>query len=158
MLNIVLTRIDDRLIHGQVMTAWVKYTGGNRIIIIDDLVAQDDFMISMLKMSIPPGLKLNTYSVEEASNVLKGEGAKNEKIIILVKGPEVIYKLYNQGVLFKNVNVGGMGANPGRKKLYKNISASDDEREIFKKLLDKGIYVSIRIIPDDKEVSIKKLL
>lgn len=158
MLNVVLTRIDDRLIHGQVMTAWVKFTGGNRIIIVDDLVAKDDFMKSMLKMSIPPGLKLDTYSVEDAAEVLKGDAFSREKVIILVKKPDVIYELLKMGVKFKEINVGGMGANPGRKKLYKNISASNQEREVFRKIIEAGVKVSIRIIPDDKEVSVDKLL
>lgn len=158
MLNVVLTRIDDRLIHGQVMTAWVKFTGGNRIIIVDDLVAKDDFMKSVLKMSIPPGLKLNTYTVEDAVNVLKGDKKSNEKVIILVKRPDIIYELFKRGVEFKEINVGGMGANPGRKKLYKNISASEDEKEIFRKIISEDVKVSIRIIPDEKEVLLNKIL
>ncbi|MBE6083621.1 MAG: PTS sugar transporter subunit IIB, partial [Tissierellaceae bacterium] len=56
MANIVLTRIDDRLIHGQVMTAWVKQTKATRIIIIDDVVAKDDFMKKVLTMAAPPGI------------------------------------------------------------------------------------------------------
>lgn len=158
MLDIVLTRIDDRLIHGQVMTAWVKYSRGNRIIIVDDLVAKDDFIKSMLKMSIPPGLKLDTYTVTDAVDVLNGDAHSNEKVIILVKKPDVINELIQKGVRFKEINVGGMGANPGRRKLYKNISASDEEREIFKKITEAGINVSIRIIPDDREVSVEKIL
>lgn len=158
MLDIVLTRIDDRLIHGQVMTAWVKYSRGNRIVIVDDLVAKDDFIKSMIKMSVPTGIKLDIYSVEDAADVLKGDVHSNEKVIILVKKPEVIYELFSKEVEFKEINVGGMGANPGRRKLYKNISASDEEREIFKKIIEAGIKVSIRIIPDDKEVLVEKIL
>jgi len=156
--NIVLTRIDDRLIHGQVMTAWVKYTQANRIIIVDDAVSQDPFMEKVLKMAAPPGIKVEVYNIEKAVEVLKKEGQEGEKIIVLVKYPGTVYALIESGIEIKELNVGGMGAAPGRKSIYKNISVSAEEREIFKKILSSGTKISIRIVPDDKEVDIKKFL
>ncbi|AYO31323.1 PTS mannose/fructose/sorbose transporter subunit IIB [Biomaibacter acetigenes] len=158
MLNIVLTRIDDRLIHGQVMTAWVKYTQANRIIIVDDNVAQDPFMEKVLKMAAPPGIKVEVYDTQKAVAVLKGEGSPGEKVIVLAKHPKTIYALMEGGVGIKELNVGGMGAGAGRKLLYKNISASQEEREVFKNILSKGVAILIRIVPDDKGVEIKKFL
>lgn len=155
---IVLTRIDDRLIHGQVMTAWVKFTQANRIMIIDEGVAKDPFMVKVLKMAAPPGIKVDIYDVEQAVEVLKENDSTNEKIIILVKHPVVIETLLEKGIEIKKLNVGGMGAAPGRKTLYKNISISKEEREIFQRILDKGTNIFIQIVPDEKEVDIKKLL
>lgn len=155
---IVLTRIDDRLIHGQVMTAWVKFTQANRIMIIDEGVAKDPFMVKVLKMAAPPGIKVDIYDVEQAVEVLKENDSTNERIIILVKHPVVIETLLEKGIEIKKLNVGGMGAAPGRKTLYKNISISKEEREIFQRILDKGTNIFIQIVPDEKEVDIKKLL
>ncbi|KUK08932.1 MAG: Protein-N(Pi)-phosphohistidine--sugar phosphotransferase [Caldanaerobacter subterraneus] len=155
---IVLTRIDDRLIHGQVMTAWVKFTQANRIMIIDEGVAKDPFMVKVLKMAAPPGIKVDIYDVEQAVEVLKENDSTNEKIIILVKHPVVIETLLEKGIEIKKLNVGGMGAAPGRKALYKNISISKEEREIFQRILDKGTDIFIQIVPDEKEVDIKKFI
>lgn len=58
--GIVLVRIDDRLIHGQVMTSWLNYTGANKIMIIDDGVAADPFMKSVLKTCVPANVRLAT--------------------------------------------------------------------------------------------------
>lgn len=158
MLNIVLTRIDDRLIHGQVMTAWVKSTLGNRIIIVDDSVASDSFMQKILKMAAPPGIKVEVYGVDDAAKVLTAEPSNNERVIILVKYPKTIESLIEKGVEIKELNVGGMAAGAGRKKFYRNISASDEEKEIFKKLLGKGVDIKIQIVPDDKSIELSKLL
>lgn len=158
MAKIVLTRIDDRLIHGQIMTAWLNYTGANRIVIVDDIVAKDEFIISILKMAVPAGIKVNIYDITKAVTKFQEEKETNDKIIILVKTPQTVYSLLEKGLEIKNLNVGGMGAQPGRKKLYRNISASDEEKEIFKKLIAKGIETTIRIIPDNKEVKVDKLL
>ena len=65
MLNIVLTRIDDRLIHGQVVTAWAKITKANRIIVVDDEVAMDEFMVKILKMAAPRSFKIGIHSGEK---------------------------------------------------------------------------------------------
>ena len=67
--GIVLVRIDDRLIHGQVMTSWLNYTSANKIMIIDDEVANDAFMKSVLKTCVPANVKLATFTVEKAGKI-----------------------------------------------------------------------------------------
>ncbi len=158
MSNIVLTRIDDRLIHGQVMTSWVKYTRANKIVIVDDGVAKDPFMGKVLKMAVPSGIEVDVCDIDKAVEVLKAEGQDGKSIIILAKYPKTIYALIQGGVDIKDINVGGMGAGPGRKPLYKNISASTEERDIFKKMTALGKNIFMQIVPDDKKVEIKKYL
>jgi PTS system mannose-specific IIB component len=157
MLNIVLTRIDDRLIHGQVITAWSKVTDANRIVIVDDEVAEEAFLVKVLKTAAPSNIKVDVFGINEASEVLKGE-SQGEKLVILVKTPSVVISLINAGVDIKSLNVGGMGAGVGRKKFYKNISVSQEEKEEFKGLVELGVNVSIQIVPDAKQIDVKKLL
>lgn len=157
MLNIVLTRIDDRLIHGQVVTAWSKITEANRIIIVDDEVAEEAFLVKVLKTAAPSNIKVDVFGINEATEALKGE-SQGEKLIILVKTPSAVLSLIEAGVDIKALNVGGMGAGVGRKKFYKNISVSESEKEEFKKLTDIGVNVFIQIVPDAKQIEVKKLL
>ena len=158
MVNIVLARIDDRLIHGQVMTAWVKSTFGNRIIIVDDTVAKDDFIQRVLKMSAPPGIKVEVYSIDTGADILMEAPKDGEKVIVLAKYPKTLEGLVDKGVVIKELIVGGMGAAPGRKKLYRNISTSQEEKDIFSRLIQKGVEVNIRIVPDDRSTPVSKLL
>jgi len=156
--NIVLTRIDDRLIHGQVMTSWVKFTKADRIVIVDDGVANDPFMGDILKMAVPSGIDVDIYGIQKAVEMLKDEEKKDKNIIILAKTPKTIFALIQGGVDIQEINVGGIGAGPGRKSLYKNISASAEEKEIFKKILAMNKTVYMQIVPDDKRVEIEKYL
>lgn len=158
MSEIVLTRIDDRLIHGQVMTAWVKKTRANQILIIDEEVAKDDFMSEILKMSAPSGIDIIVTGLEDAVAFLKAQESEHKRLIILVKAPVTIDALVESGVAIDKLVVGGMGAKANRRVLYKNISASDEERATFKKLIDRGIPVVIHIIPDQKETDLSKYL
>ena len=158
MSEIVLTRIDDRLIHGQVMTAWVKKTRANQILIIDDEVAKDDFMSEILKMSAPAGIDIVVKGLEDAVTFLNEQETENKRLIILVKAPITIDVIVEKGIVIDKLVVGGMGAKANRRVLYKYISASDEERATFKKLIDRGIPVVIHIIPDQKEIDLSKYL
>lgn len=156
--NLVLVRIDDRLIHGQVATAWVKVTRANKIIIVDDAVAQDFFIVKVLKMAAPQGIKVEVSDINTAIEVLKKSEESTDKIMILAKTPKTIYEMMLAGIEIKELNIGGMGAGPGRKQVYKNISASPEEKEVLKKIVDLGTDVFIRIVPDDNRIAIKNYI
>lgn len=157
MLNIVLTRIDDRLIHGQVATAWSKVTNANRIIVVDDEVAKDSFMNLVLKSAAPSSLSVDVLTVEDASKLINSDDT-GEKVIVLVKTPLTVVALLDAGVDIKKLNLGGMGARKGRKQLYKNISISEEERNAFRDLINRGVNVFLQIVPDAKQISVSKLL
>ena len=89
MKNIVLIRIDDRLIHGQVVTQWIKDTNGNRILIVDDKLVNDRMMMRILKAAEPPGVKVEVMTVADAETELKQDAVPGENIVILVKVPLV---------------------------------------------------------------------
>ncbi|WP_315080251.1 PTS sugar transporter subunit IIB [uncultured Clostridium sp.] len=156
MLNIVLTRIDDRLIHGQVATAWSKITKATKIIVVDDAVAQDSFMEMVLKSAAPSSIKVEIYGVSDAVNALNKDD-DGERVIVLVKTPMVVLDLVKAGVGIKELNLGGMGAKQGRKQFYKNISVSDEEKEAFKELTELGVNVFVQIVPDAKQIPLDKI-
>ncbi|WP_256864853.1 PTS system mannose/fructose/N-acetylgalactosamine-transporter subunit IIB [Salmonella enterica] len=134
MSTVSLLRIDDRLIHGQVMTGWVKHINATKIIIIDDELVHDDFMISVLEMAVPNHMTLNIFNVAQAIDVLSNvkDDGEDDKIIILVKSPIPVLALLQGGVNFEELIVGGMGVNEKRSRLYRNLAASDVERAAFR--------------------------
>ena len=69
--NLMLARIDDRLIHGQVMTAWMKVKPAKQIIVIDDKVAKDSFMIDVIELAAPVGVKVSVLTCDAAVAELK---------------------------------------------------------------------------------------
>jgi mannose/fructose/N-acetylgalactosamine-specific phosphotransferase system component IIB len=157
-MSVVLYRIDDRLIHGQIMTAWSKVTKANRILVIDNLMAQDPFMQKVLTMAAPRDLKVEICNLENGLNVLKNDvEGPNDKTLVLVKTPQVIEYLVSNGVSIKLLNVGGMGAGANRKSIFKNISASTEEIATLKKIHDMGVEIEFRIVPDDKCVPLNKI-
>lgn len=157
MKNLVFTRIDDRLIHGQVCAAWLKTLSNvQHIMVVDDKTAQDPFMAEMFELLIPNHITIEIRSVEEATKIFqKGLAVPT---MVIVKVPQTIKRLMDNGIDFDFVNIGGMGMSAGRKKLFQNISASEEERKIFRELLDRGVRVEIQIIPAQGNYDLRKIL
>lgn len=151
MSNIKLARVDDRLIHGQVVTNWVQFTNATRIVIIDDATANDPFLAQIITMAAPSGIKLDIYNEEEAAKELQ---EIKEPSLLLAKTPTVYLSLVEKGIEIPAVNLGGMGANKDRTKFYKNISASEDEKKAMESLIDSGVPVTIQIISSDRAVPV----
>lgn len=157
MKNLEFTRIDDRLIHGQVVAAWLHaYSKVQHILVIDDKTRQDPFMQEMFSLLVPTGISIEIHSVEEAIEQLRG--GLEKPTMIIVKVPQTIKSLVDAGLDIDFVNIGGMGMTPGRKKFFQNVSSSPEENEILRQLIAKGIKVEIQIIPAQKKVDVASLL
>ena len=157
MKNLVFTRIDDRLIHGQVIAAWLRsYSDISHIIVIDDKVSQDPFMHEMFKMLVPTGISIEIRNVDEAVELLGKE--LKEPTMIIVKVPLTLKRIMDAGINIPKINIGGMAMTAGRKKLFQNISASPEELQILKEMINKGVTVEIQIIPAAKTINVAGLL
>ena len=154
--NLVLTRIDDRLIHGQVMTAWIKQKNAVQVIVADDEVAEDDFMINVLEMAVPDEIAIGIFNRQDAAEFMS-QGL-DAPTILVVKGPEILNYLVDHGIKIDEIDVGGMGAKEGRSVLYKNISTNPDENKNFMELIEKGVNVFVQVMPQDKQVSIAEYI
>lgn len=155
--NLVFTRIDDRLIHGQVCTAWLKSLPTvKHVLVVDDKTAKDPFMGEMFALLIPEHISIEVRTIEEAIKIMK-DGLPKPTMMI-VKVPDTIKQLVDNGIDIDFLNIGGMGMSASRKKLFQNISASDAERDIFRELIAKGVKIEVQIIPAAKQTDISKLL
>ena len=96
-MGIVLARIDDRLIHGQVMTSWLNYTGAGKIVVIDDATAKDSFLSMIIKTLVPANIKTEVTTLEKSVEVVAAL-PKNEKVILLSKTPEAYVNLVKNGI------------------------------------------------------------
>lgn len=156
---IELIRVDDRLIHGQVVTQWLPYTNANRIIIIDDGVAADAFLSSISKGFAPAGVEVHILNAAEAAQQLKGlTEAPDVKALVLVKSPLPILELVQAGTDIDVLTIGGMGMREGRQQLYRNISADESERQAISRLMELGVAVKCHIVPGEAAVDAQKLL
>jgi len=148
----VFVRIDDRLLHGQVVISWIPYLKADEVVIADDEYANDEFMIELIKSSGPEGVKVHVKTIDKTAAFLSDDN--QSKILVLLRSIEGIKKLIKKTKI-SSINIGGVGAAQGRKRYYNSIHLSDDELNILKDIANDNIYVEIRILPKDKAIIIK---
>ncbi|GEN86982.1 PTS sugar transporter subunit IIB [Oceanobacillus sp. FSL W8-0428] len=151
-MSIAVTRIDERLIHGQVAYSWSVAYQVEEIVVVDDVLVHDEMQRMLLEMAVPEGKKFQLLSVEEASNYFKSENKLNT--FLVVKGPQTILDLVNQGVHFKEINVGGMYFKEEKEEITKTVYLNEEEKNIFRDLASKNIYLDVRTAPSDKSIDL----
>lgn len=157
MLDIRLFRIDDRLIHGQIISAWISALEVNTIVVADDKVVKDELQKMMLRMATPSNIRLKILGVKDAAPYLSDE-KNNGRVLVLVKGVEQILMLVKEGVSVKSINIGNMSMDPKKKKIYKSIWVGDDDIKHLEELNSMGIELEVRVIPDDKRIPMFSLI
>ena len=156
MLNISMVRVDERLVHGQIIIKWLEATKVNEIIVIDNDAASDPVVEKILRMSTPNGINLEILSLEDGIRTLLTEN--NGDVIILVKQLRVVKKIYEGGVSIKEVNVGRIPSDVGRKKICSNVFLSAEDMDIIKYFNKEGINVFVQIVPDSTPIDLNGLV
>ena len=152
-----LVRVDDRLIHGQVVAIWLKALSARRIVVVDDKTARDDFLRDVLELASPPGVPVEVHDVERGIERVRQLVGDPEPVFVLMRSPLTALRLREAGVECPLLNVGGIGAGPGRKVLYRNISASPEELEAMRRLEALGTRVELRIVESDRPVMLSSI-
>lgn len=152
-----VARIDDRLIHGQVITTWVKNFDIEQVIIVNDKVANDSVQQSILTMAAPPDLKVVVFGVDKFIDVLKKAEIKRRTMLLFTNSVDV-NKLVENGLKLEKLNVGGMRMQEGRRNLSRAVAVTPEEEQAFKSLINNNVAVEIQMVPKDPIVELKTLL
>ncbi|MEB6551352.1 PTS sugar transporter subunit IIB [Heyndrickxia sporothermodurans] len=148
-MTIAVTRIDERLIHGQVAYSWSVEYQVSSIVVIDNQLATDETQKLLLGLAVPAGKKHAVLNVDDAIKYIE-ENENKERIFIVVKSPSTLVQLVNNGGKLTSINVGGMYYKPGKKEISKTVYIDDQDREDFLALKEHGIECEIRTSPKDK--------
>lgn len=153
-MKIVLSRVDERLVHGQIITSWAKQLAVKKIMVIDDNIAKDEFMSTVLTLSAPAGVSIEILSVEKATEKINMDVDNNTNTMLLFKKIEYALALRKQGILLKELNIGNVGAGPRRKAISRNVSVTPEEIECIKKIVEEGVFVYLQMLYTDAKTNV----
>lgn len=157
--NIVHVRIDYRLIHGQVITKWLKQCNAKKIVIIDDKLSRDEFLSSVYRMAAPSGIKVEIVDVERArSEWESGSFFGGAPVLLLFKSVEMALASVEAGISFNELQVGGLENKPGRTIVHNQISLDAADAEKLSKIEQRGIRVYFQTIPGEEPESLEKVV
>ncbi|ENZ00985.1 PTS N-acetylgalactosamine transporter subunit IIB [Clostridium thermobutyricum] len=156
--NILLTRVDNRLIHGQVGVTWVNHLGANLILVANDEVAADPVQQNLMDMVVPDAIQTRFFSIDKTIKVIH-KAADRQKIFLVCRTPQDALRLVKGGVPIKELNIGNMHFSEGKEQIASTVSVDEDDKKTIRELLDLGIKVEVRRVPDERvEIDIKKFV
>lgn len=157
-IKFVLARVDSRLLHGQVATAWTKATNPSRIIVVSDAVAKDELRRKLIEQAAPPGVKANVIPISKMIEISKDPRFGDTKALLLFENPQDVLRVVEAGVKIKEVNVGSLAHSTGKVVVSKVLSMGHEEVAAFEKLKDLGVTFDVRKVPNDSKDNLDELL
>ncbi|MDN6625795.1 MAG: PTS sugar transporter subunit IIB [Pisciglobus halotolerans] len=155
---IIASRIDGRLIHGQVANLWTTKLNIGRIMVVDNEVADSAIDKSGLKLATPAGVKLSVLPVEKAAaNILAGK-YDSQRVLVIAKRPDRFLALVEAGVPIEEINVGNMSQTDNTTSITRSINVEENDVEDFKKLQEKGVQLVSQMVPSDRAEDFMRLL
>ncbi|MCO7124959.1 mannose/fructose/sorbose PTS transporter subunit IIA [Sporolactobacillus shoreicorticis] len=155
----VLARIDSRLLHGQIATAWTKTTQPTRIIVVSDAVAKDDLRKKLIQQAAPPGVKAHVVPVDQMIRLAKDDQHfGGQRALLLFENPQDALKTVEGGVPLKTINVGSMAHSPGKVQPNKVLAFSQDDIDTFNKLKKIGLAFDVRKVPNDSKGDMDEII
>lgn len=151
---ISLVRVDDRLVHGQVVEGWLPHLKADIVVVVSDEAARDGFQKDLMRLALPDSVHLEVWGVKDAVLGLKRLEQDGGRALVLTPAPQQALGLLEGGVRFSTLNVGGMHYSAGKVQLGRAIFLSDEDRRALKEIASKGVRIEGRAVPDDRGVDL----
>ena len=165
--NIVLTRIDNRLVHGQVATQWCGAIGANLILVANDEVAGNSLRQGLMNMAAPSYASMRYWTIQKTIDTILllweavaaplPKASAKQLIFIVCENPQDVVKLVEGGVPIKKVNIGNMHMADGKRQVAGSVAVDDSDVAAFKRLQELGVELEIRRVPTEHAESTDKL-
>ena len=157
-MGVVLFRLDERLIHGQVVVAWGSYLKPDRIVIFNDQVAASPWERELYMCCVPPDFQASVYNLEEAAQKLSNGTFESEKVVALVENLTDIQELKKKGARIPEVNLGGIHFSQVRERILPYLYLSPDEKSICRELINSGTKLFCQDVPTAEKKDLRELL
>ncbi|MCX7983178.1 MAG: PTS sugar transporter subunit IIB [Syntrophales bacterium] len=153
-MEIVLVRVDSRLVHGQIIEAWVPYLKANCICVVNDDVASDFFRETVIRMAVPQGVEVQFYGVSDfATSITENKGSKRKAIVLFASVSDA-NRAYRNGFKFSVLNLGNVYTESCQRRLSACVQLDEAEVASLKELLRKHVRVELQKVPNEKPVNI----
>lgn len=157
-MSVRLTRVDYRMIHGQVITRWIKQCDINEIDAIDTALSNDEFMQEVFKMAAPAGVKIKIFSVDEAIKAQQEDAFDKRHCLLLFKTVPSIYEAVMKGFKMNEIQIGGLGGGKDRKAVNNAITLNLEDGQKLKEMEQKGIRIYLQTTPDYPSIELDEAL
>jgi sorbose PTS system EIIB component len=154
---IVLVRVDERLIHGQVLEVWVPATRAEELLVANDAVAGDDAQRMIMELAIPNSMRVVIDRVEKIAALLRNGAETNVRRMVVIERPQDALTLKKAGVNYGRLNLGNLTSRQATMCLSRSVSVGTEDLDALRNLVSAGVDVTIQSVPCDKPVGLKEI-
>jgi mannose/fructose/N-acetylgalactosamine-specific phosphotransferase system component IIB len=146
---IILLRVDNRLIHGQVIASWVPRLDIEAVLVADDAMARDEFAVELARLAVPREIDLEIVTIAEARSRLDNPAWSEKRVLVLLRDLEACLRVFEGGLESNEVNLGNLHYAAGKRQLSPAVAVSEREEGIIRLLESRHIVVEIRAVPKE---------
>lgn len=156
---VLLYRVDERLIHGQVVVGWGNQMRPDVIVVVDDDLADSSWEQELYGLGLPPEIEAEFHDVESARRHLEEWRQGSRRVLLLTRDVHTMARLAEGGLMQgESVNIGGIHHAPGRRAVLPYVYLREDEERALESLEEEGVEVSARDLPVSRRVDLDELL
>ncbi len=155
---VVLTRIDDRLIHGQITEGWARSLKTDNIVVVSDDIAHSEWETELCLAALPPQIDGTIVSIEESPDIINKLMDNPRNSYVLFETPHDAFSAVEHGARIKEINVGGMHSSKNKHEIIDYIFVDDDDVKALQALHEAGVRLDFRDLPDNNPVNVLSML
>jgi mannose/fructose/N-acetylgalactosamine-specific phosphotransferase system component IIB len=156
-MGIVLVRVDSRLVHGQILEAWIPYTRAEALIVVDDEVEKNLLKRSVMEMAVPSSIEIDFSSIKEAAQKYRDGGFTKKRLIVLFSSVGGAKAAFDEGFRFDCLNLGNMHFCEGKIQVSSNLCVGLDDTAEIEQLSNQGVSIDTRSVPGERKLDLKSI-
>ncbi len=157
-MGVTLLRVDDRLVHGQVVEGWVPHLRADLVVVVSDAAAADPVQGALMKMALPPSVGLLVLALDGAAAALSAPAMTARRALVLVPGPGEALALLEAGLTVDRVNVGGLHFTVGKVQLGRALFLDEKDKASLRAIAARGVKLEGRPLPSDPDEDLRAVL
>lgn len=151
-------RVDNRLVHGQIIATWLPHLRLKRVVIISDAVPANPLQMSMFQMSIPGGTRFDAMTLDEGARWLQGRGFGRDSTLVLFETVADALRVFEAGHSYAALNLGNIHHAPKRTRFTNAVYLGRDQLKDLQALMRRGVRVEIQSLPDESPIDLRAAL
>ena len=151
-------RVDNRLVHGQIIATWVPHLRLRRLLVVSDTVPDSTLQMTMFRMAIPEEIAFDAMPVVKAASWLSARGHGHDHTMVLLETVRDAIRLFASGHPFPTLNIGNVHHTPGAHMVTPAVYLTDDDLAGLRKLVARGVHVEVRSLPDEPAADLRAML
>jgi mannose/fructose/N-acetylgalactosamine-specific phosphotransferase system component IIB len=157
-MNVLLVRVDDRFIHGQILESWIPHLKAQSVVVVNDALACDHFQKTIMSMAIPERIALRIVGMSEAVRLADDSELDERRTLVIVSSIKDAHRLFMDGFIYMRLNIGNNKGSDDARQISYSVWIDEEDLDMLKELMDRGVEVSLQSVPRERNIDMKSII